>query len=93
MARKLVQMKRRPRRGKKKKRQNNIVHILDHDRIIEKLSNILLSQSCLFLIKKRLKASIEKVEDVKTKKTPHSWFGSINNPNANEKKKVKEGGC
>ena len=89
MARKLVLQKRQPRRRKRK----ITVYILDHDRVIEKLSNILLSQSCLFLVKKRLKASIEKVEDVKTKKTPHSWFGSINNPNANEKNKVKEGGC
>ena len=48
MARKLVGRKRQLRRRKGK----ITVYILDHDRIIEKLSNILLSQSCLFWGKK-----------------------------------------
>ena len=55
MARKLVQMKRRPRRGeKRKKRQKNIVHILDHDRIIEKLINNFFFTGKKNYIKRRL---------------------------------------
>ena len=62
------------------------MYILDHDRINEKRSKIILPQSYLLWGKKWLEVSTEKVED---KMLRQKWFIIC----VQMKLKVKDGGC